>query len=171
MKLPMPQIDLLEKRGSGAADEIQARVLGLLTALYPRNDLVERRRDNRYPFPCLIHLTPVGRDGHSLDGEEVVVVGKHLSEHGLGFYHPAPLPHRRMIASLEGSRGHWVAFLIDVNWCRFTKDGWYESGGRFLQAVLSPQETAESEEARGVTPVDAAGQTPVLSAAEVVCYS
>ena len=140
MKLPMPQLDLLGQRIPGVDDEVRAQVWGLLTALYPRNDLIERRHDNRYPFPCLVHLTPVGRDGVTPEGETVVVVGKHLSEQGFGFYHQAPLPHRRMIASLEGSKGHWLGFLIDLNWCRFTKDGWYESGGRFLQAVLSPKE-------------------------------
>ena len=69
-----------------------------------------------------------------------MVVGKDISEHGLGFYHQAPLPHRRMIASLESSHGRWHGFLIDLNWCRFTKGGWYESGGRLLKAVLSPME-------------------------------
>jgi len=140
MKLPMPQLDLLGQSPCGLDDEIRAQVWGLLTTLYPRNDLIERRRDSRYPFPCLIHLTPVGRDGITSEGKTVVVVGKHLSEHGFGFYHQAPLPHRRMIASLQNSKGHWLGFLIDLNWCRFTKDGWYESGGRFLQAVLSPLE-------------------------------
>ena len=140
MKLPMPQLDLLGQRADGTDDEVRAQVWGLLTTLYPRNDLVERRHDNRYPFPCLVHLTPVGPDGHTPEGETVVVVGKHLSEHGFGFFHQAPLPHRRMIASLESSRGHWLAFLMDVNWCRFTKAGWYESGGRFLETVLSPME-------------------------------
>ncbi len=140
MKLPMPQVDLIEERSSAGEDEIRAQVLGLLTALYPRNDLLERRRDNRYPFPCLIHLTPVGKDGCSPEGATVVVVGKHLSEHGFSFYHQAPLPHRRMIASLEAGRERWVGFLIDLKWCRFTKDGWYESGGRFLQTVLSAKE-------------------------------
>jgi len=101
---------------------------------------MERRRDSRYPFPYLIHLTPVGNDGMTPEGETVVVVGKHLSERGFGFYHQAPLPHRRMIASLETKQGHWLGFLIDLNWCRFTKGGWYESGGRFLQAVNSPLE-------------------------------
>ena len=140
MKLPMPQLDLLGEPVGGVDDEVRTQVWGLLTTLYPRNDLIERRRDNRYPFPCLIHLTPVGRDGVTPEGETVVVVGKHLSEHGFGFYHQAPLPHRRMIASLESGKGHWLGFLIDLNWCRFTKDGWYESGGRFLQAVDPPQE-------------------------------
>jgi hypothetical protein len=140
MKLPMPQLDLLGESKGVVDDEIRAQVWGLLTTLYPRNDLVERRRDSRYPFPCLIHLTPVGRDGVTPEGETVVVVGKHLSEHGFGFYHQSPLPHRRMIASLEARKGHWLGFLLDLNWCRFTKDGWYESGGRFLEAVLSPME-------------------------------
>ena len=138
MKLPMPQLDLLGEATHETDDEIRAEVWGLLTALYPRNDLAERRHDNRYPFPCLMHLTPVGRDGVTPEGQTVVVVGKHLSEHGLGFYHQAPLPHRRMIVSLESGKGQWLAFLIDLSWCRFTKDGWYESGGRFLQTMLTP---------------------------------
>lgn len=140
MKMLLPQLDLLGMPQEGCDDEVRAQVWGLLTTLYPRNDLVERRRDSRYPFPHLIHLTPVGLDGVTPEGDTVVVVGKHLSEHGFGFYHQAPLPHRRMIASLECGRGRWVAFLIDLTWCRFTKGGWYESGGRFLQAVLSPME-------------------------------
>jgi len=140
VKLPMPQLDLLRKPREGADEELRAQVWGLLSAMYPRNDLVERRRDNRYPFPCLIHLTPVGRDGFSPEGETVVVVGKHLSERGFGFFHPMPLPHRRMIASLECGQGRWMGFLIDLTWCRFTKSGWYESGGRFLETVTSPLE-------------------------------
>jgi hypothetical protein len=141
MRLPMPQLDLLGERVSEGDDEIRTQVWGLLTTLYPRNDLIERRRNSRYPFPCLVHLTPVGNDGVSPEGETVVVVGKHLSEHGFSFYHQAPLPHRRMIASLESKKGHWLGFLIDLSWCRFAKGGWYESGGRFRQAVLSPMET------------------------------
>jgi hypothetical protein len=139
MKFPMPQLDLLGERRGGVDDEVRAQVWGLLTAMYPRNDLMERRRDNRYPFPCLVHLTPVGRDGRTPEGETVVVVGRHLSEKGFGFYHQQPLPHRRMIAWLECGKGRRFAFLIDLNWCRFTKDGWYESGGRFLQAALAPE--------------------------------
>ncbi|MCG2684474.1 MAG: hypothetical protein L6306_12780 [Planctomycetales bacterium] len=140
----MPQLDFLDRQDARIDDEVKAQVLGLLTVLYPRNDLIERRRDTRYPFPCLVHLTPVADDGFTPLDETVVVVGRHLSEHGLGFYHQTPLPHRRMIVSLEVGKGRWFGFLIDLNWCRFTKDGWYESGGRFLQAVNSPMEKQRS---------------------------
>jgi hypothetical protein len=132
-----PQIDLLPDLGV-VTDEVRSQVWGLLSTLYPKVAVVERRRETRYPFPFLVHLTPVGDDGTTPQGESVVVVGKHVSERGLGFYHPQPLPYRRMIASLEGPRGGWYAFLIDLGWCRFTKQGWYESGGRFLEAVTSP---------------------------------
>lgn len=142
-----PQLDLLPEQGDLPDEDVRTQVWGLLTILYPKHQLTEQRRENRYPFPYLVHLTPVADDGTSPQGETFVVVGKHLSERGLGFYHPKPLPYRRMIASLETESGQWVAFLIDLNWCRFTRQGWYESGGRFLHAVLSPVAAAEDQQA------------------------
>jgi len=125
---------------SGPAEEaIEDQVAELLTRLYPRNAVTERRRENRYPFPYLVRLMPVD-EALVPQGETLVVVGKHLSPCGLGFYHPQPLPHRRMIVSLEAGEQGWLSFLIDVTWCRFTKQGWYESGGRFLDRVDPPEE-------------------------------
>ncbi len=138
MKFPMPQLESATSVEEQTDDELRAQVWGLLTALYPHKELTERRCDTRYPFPFLIHLTPVA-DFTPL-GESVVVVGKHLSEHGLGFYHQNPLPYRHVIASLENGQGRWYGFLMDLLWCRYTCHGWYESGGRFLQVVLSPLE-------------------------------
>lgn len=119
-------------------DAVRAQVWKLLSALCPRGNGAEKRRDSRFPYPYLVHLTPVGDDGLTPDGEPVVVVGKHISERGFGFYHPKPLPYRRMIVSLESTGGVRLSFLIDLNWCRFTRKGWYESGGRFLQPVPTP---------------------------------
>jgi hypothetical protein len=135
--LTQSSFDLLPETGP-AADEIRSQVWGLLSTLYPKVPVVERRRETRYPFPFLVHLTPVGDDGISPEGEHLVVIGKTISERGFGFYHKHPLAQRRMIVSLEGPQGGWFAFLIDLRWCRFTKQGWYESGGRFLEAVTSP---------------------------------
>jgi hypothetical protein len=122
-----------------AVDEtIRRQVWGLLAGLYPNGKSYERRIDQRFPYPHLVYLTPVADDGVTPSGNSLVVVGKHLSERGLGFYHQQPLPYRRMIASLQGVDGHWIGFLIDLAWCRFTQHGWYDSGGRLLQAVPSP---------------------------------
>jgi hypothetical protein len=71
-------------------------------------------------------------------GQTLVVIGKHLSEHGLDFYHRQPVPQRRVIASLDGGSAGWVGLLLELNWCRFTRHGWYDNGGRFVAIVDSP---------------------------------
>jgi len=133
-------VAVLERISTAAEDEVRAQVCGLLGTLYPRGNKAERRGEQRFPFPYLVHLTPVESDGTVNVEETVVVAGKHISERGLGFYHQQPLPNRRMIVSLELSSDAWLGFLIDLSWCRFTKQGWYESGGRFQQVVKSPIE-------------------------------
>lgn len=101
----------------------------------PRGD---RRTDRREPFPFPIHVTPLAEDGTPLEAKTIVVLGKHLSERGLDFYYEAPLPYRRVIVSWECAEGNWLSLLLDLRWCRSTRHGWYENGGRFLQAVSSP---------------------------------
>ena len=97
-----------------ADDEVRTQVWALLSTLYPKVTVVERRRETRYPFPFLIYLTPVDDDGTTPCGESIVVVGKHVSERGLGFYHAKPLAHRRVVASLERPHDGWYAFLLDL---------------------------------------------------------
>ncbi len=142
LQLHDPQPDLLDSEKALSEDRVCTQVWELLGTLYPQYDMLERRQENRYPFPQLIHLTPIAEDGITPEGKSVVVVGRHLSRSGLGFYHPKPLSYRRMIASLE-CHGHWLGFIIDIRWCRFTQQGWYESGGRFIKAVPSPITSTE----------------------------
>ncbi len=130
-----------------AAGDAEARkqVRGLISAmLYGEDNSVERRGQIRYAFPQPVYLTPVQADGMTPAGEPVVAAGKNLSECGMGFYHPAPLPARRMIASLQLGDGRWLAFLVEFDWTHPIRQGWYESGGRFLQSVPSPMEAASS---------------------------
>ena len=141
IQLDDPRLDMFPECNTRHEEDVRRQVWGLMSSIYPKREILERRHENRYPFPYLIHLTPVAEDGITPQGESIAVVGKHLSERGLGFYHPKPLPYRRMIASLE-CNGHWLGFLVDLKWCRFTKQGWYESGGRFIQSVQSPIENS-----------------------------
>jgi len=89
-----PQLGLLPEPDAAPNSDMRTQVWALLTTLYPKHEMLERRRDTRYPFPYLVHLMPVGADGVTPEGETIVVVGKHLSECGLGFYHPKLLPCR-----------------------------------------------------------------------------
>jgi hypothetical protein len=118
-------------------DLVRSHVWNVLGAVYPTGHFVERRQEQRYPYPRLITLAPMESDGKTVSGPRVTVVGKHLSERGLGFFHPQPLPNRLVVVSLEKRDGHWLSFLLDVHRCRFTRQGWYESGGRFLSVIDS----------------------------------
>ncbi len=135
--LTSPQLKHLPETIPSADESVRRQVWGVLWGLYPRGGTTERRNVQRVPYPQLLYLTPAG-DDLLPDGDPIAVIGKHLSEQGLGFYHVEPLPFRRMIASLQLSRSEWAGFLIDIKWTCFTRFGWYDSGGQFLRTVPSP---------------------------------
>jgi hypothetical protein len=120
---------------SPVAPSLQHQVRSLLSQLHPRPSNVERRSETRYPYPYLVRLTPVDDDGTTPVGEPLVVVGKHVSESGMGFFHPEPLPFRYVIASFGDDPDSAISLLINLSWCRFARQGWYESGGRFLETA------------------------------------
>jgi hypothetical protein len=98
---------------------------------------LERRREQRFPYPYPIRLTPVTTDGTVPPAESIVVLGKHLNDHGLDFYFKEPLAYRRVIASFEQNGREVMHILMELTWCRFGRHGWYENGGRFLQVLPS----------------------------------
>ncbi len=118
-------------------DEIRRQVQLILWNTQPEKRVPERRREKRHPFPYPIQLIPLDSDGRPLHNDMLVVIGRHLSEHGLDFFNPEPVPFRKVIASFSCGTGR-VAFLLDLSWCRFTQHGWYENGGRFLHTLPSP---------------------------------
>ena len=92
--LGCPQLDHITETTPLPDELVRRQVWGILAGLYPPGKTAERRIDQRFPFPQLLYLTPVGGDGISPAGDPVVVVGKHLSERGLGFFYQQPLPYR-----------------------------------------------------------------------------
>ena len=124
-----------KSRSPSVEAEIRSAIRGLLASYYPEGLVVERRHERRFPYPHLVYLTPVAADGETPQGEPLVVVGKHLSEGGLGFFHQHPLACRQALVSMELADGQWYGLAIELTWCRFTRQGWYESGGRFLRTV------------------------------------
>jgi hypothetical protein len=143
MTLSVPQADLVDENTSGLDSEVWARILKRLDASDPQQDQDERRRDSRYPFPRLMYLTPVDENGRTAAGDPIIAAGKDLSEGGLGFYHPEPLPSRRMIASMQTGNGHWLAFVVELTRSHRISEGWYQSSGHFVEPAVSPSETVE----------------------------
>lgn len=127
-------------------DTIALGVRQALAAAQSGRPGLERRREARYPYPYPVYLTPVIDDVPAAE-RTIVVIGKHLSEHGLDFYHREPLADRQVIASLDGGAAGWVGMLLELTWCRFSRHGWYDNGGRFVSLVLSPLDAEASDTA------------------------
>lgn len=125
-------------RHCGTDQQIRQHVHQLFQSFQCRPRATDRRADRREPFPYPIHITPIAEDGFPAKNETIVVLGKHVSERGLDFYCQIPLPHRRVIASWECPNGSWLAMILDLQWCRSKRHGWYENGGRFLGISTSP---------------------------------
>jgi hypothetical protein len=145
--------------GADGEDPVRWQVRELLAGMYPPGAF-ERRREQRYPLPKLIQLRPISADGATPLGSSVIVSGKHISETGLSFFHPEPLPYRLVAATLEKLDGTHCQFVIDVGWCRFTQLGWYESGGKFIRQIDGP--TPPSADSRAAKPA----ATPTEPAAD-----
>ena len=90
--LGFPQLERIPELGLPSDESVRRQVWEILARLYPPGKTTERRIDQRFPYPHLLYLTPVANDSLTPVGESVVVVGKHLSEHGLGFFYQQPMP-------------------------------------------------------------------------------
>jgi hypothetical protein len=120
---------------SGPVDAVGFEVRRVLTSFASPPIGAQRRQAQRTPFPQLVRLQAVDPTTFAPQDESLVVVGKYISEQGLGFFHQTPLPHRFVIVAIEVHDTLPARLLLDVSWCRFTRHGWYESGGRFLRVV------------------------------------
>ena len=130
-----PLVALARNRGGDAVARGVRQALAAVHRSYPTPD---RRREPRLPYPYPIYLTPLSPADEPLPDQTLVVIGKHLSDHGLDFYHREALRFRRVIVSLDAGDLGWVGLLLELTWCRFTRHGWYDNGGRFLAVVDSP---------------------------------
>lgn len=114
---------------------VRERVWALLSNLYPVAPYANRRSEQRYPFACLAKVTPVQGEDLAAAGPPIVAATKNISESGISFFHAVGMPYRRVIIQFERDEVSTIRFLADLSWCRFTRYGWYESGGRLLQVI------------------------------------
>lgn len=128
-----PSIDSL---ANAKVDEraLARQVQELVARLRPEVT-VERRHEERVAIPLLFRLTPLNSRHEPVHEDAITVVGKDISSRGLSFFHEQALTYRRAIVTLEHPEIGPFAAEVDVNWCRFTRPGWYESGGRLVRSV------------------------------------
>jgi hypothetical protein len=136
---PLPRTFALEGTVPDVAriGEIAA-IVGTLTATWrPAGLSLWERRWERIAYPHPILVEPLGEvDGRYVpDGERLLVAGHDLSLGGLSFEHDVPLPHRFVALSFPMEPRLTRAIVAQLTWCRFTRSGLYDSGGRFLRTI------------------------------------
>ena len=87
------------------------------------------RQELKKTIPALV--TPMDERGRL--GPSTSVDLKLHSDRDLSFHHQLPLSARRAFVSVEDEHlGSWEA-IVNLNWCRFNRMGYYTSGGRFAE--------------------------------------
>lgn len=107
---------------------------------YASGSFAEQRRWHRTVYDRPAILTPVEEcTGAPLNGHKIIS-GRDISPSGFSFTHLDPLACRRAIITFafEDETEPLVAIMLRLSWCRFTRAGVYQSGGKFLNVVPSP---------------------------------
>ena len=74
----------------------------------------------------------------SLDGAPEVKLSafaRDVSPLGIGLVHIMPVREGEVVVSLELPSGNTIALRTEIVWCKNFGDGWYASGGRFIDVV------------------------------------
>lgn len=126
-------VDQLGQRGTAAHSKT-----GRLACWQPSGILCSRRW-HRVPWRTPLLLTPWDDATGEPLASPVEVIGRDLSVSGTSFEHADPLHSRQvMLRSLDTS-AELLAFVVTLRWCRFTRAGIYQSGGRFESVTLLPR--------------------------------
>ena len=145
MNRPRTQSTSSRRQSSQLTLHVQSLMAGL-----DRPAADERRRFGRVAVPFLLRLTPLDPDGQPLAEQATTVVGKDISRRGLSFFHEHSLPYRRAMIELDHPDLGQLCMEVEICWCRFTKLGWYESGGN-LTRVLDPDRAPPADQVQPAT--------------------
>jgi hypothetical protein len=95
-------------------------------------DQRETRRERRLPYFGAATVCPMASPTVKLSA-----FVRDLSPSGIGLVHFMPLNVGEVVVTLEISRGRSVAMLTEIVWCRDFNEGWFASGGKFVDVVQS----------------------------------
>lgn len=115
-----------------------SRLLNCLVAEWGDNVTFHRRSELRTLFTDPLVLTPFDAGSDSPNGEPRLVTGRNVSLHGISFEHETPLPHRDIVLTFALPGGNVESIVTRLMWCRFNRDGRYQSGGRLMRSIASP---------------------------------
>jgi hypothetical protein len=92
-------------------------------------ELTDRRAEIRHPFFAPVDVR--------INDTHLSAFAREISPLGIGLLHNAPLAPETVMLRLRGPGGTTLAIQTQILWCKPCGEGWYLSGGRFVQ-MLEP---------------------------------
>lgn len=89
----------------------------------------DRRSEQRVPY-----FAPVAISLEENPGVSLSAFSKDISLSGIGLVHVMPIKAGPVQVALTLPSGRTVKLLTEIMWCRHHGNGWYTSGGRFVEA-------------------------------------
>jgi hypothetical protein len=87
----------------------------------------DRRNEVRYPFFRTVTV--------QVDGCRHSAFSREISSCGIGLLHNVQLAPGEVEVTIPSRRGHSVRMRTRIHWCRPCGDGWFISGGTFVDVV------------------------------------
>lgn len=97
------------------------------------SSLIYSRKTHRVPFTGELTIRGLDENLKPVDCE-FAARSRDISADGISFRHDGPLPYRFVELSYQTARG-LVTRRVRLTWCRYSAEGSYFSGGRFLRDV------------------------------------
>lgn len=119
-------------------DEVTRLVASLVAAWYDAPLVHQQRGEHRVSYDHPLALTPLDDKTEECIGQPTIVTGRNLSLEGISFSHREPMPFRKIALTFALPDGEVESMVTRLRWCRFTRDGLYQSGGTFLRTIESP---------------------------------
>ncbi|MDA1013620.1 MAG: hypothetical protein O3A00_04100 [Planctomycetota bacterium] len=105
--------------------------------------LLQNRKLHRRSFHDQLIIIPLESICMQPTGRPIVTRGRDISSGGIAFDHQTPIANRHVAIVLRTTDGGEITMLTCLNWCRFTREGTYYSGGRFIRQIDRPDGDVE----------------------------
>src|SRR5579872_6069064 len=118
--------------GDGTLDEHVTTLINEVTS-NRQSRATERRREHRIRCNVPALLVALSDDGQALDLAPWKITIRDLSRSGVGIAHVEPLPYRLVLLTIDTAASEPMRLMARLNWCRFKRSDYYESGGQILR--------------------------------------
>ena len=92
-----------------------------------RADQSDRRAEVRHPFFRPLSICPANEPQRQYSA-----FAREISRNGIGLLHNMPLEPGAALVTIFRDGGRTLKIRTEIVWCRACGEGWYLSGGRFL---------------------------------------